>query len=162
MASSDFFQGFEGSPFKVVSDQAKGHHSDFAPSTMRRQNGSSYLSPVAPKKKLHLSRWDASPSSNSPVNPMKRSALPADMPPVLKRLVSPPPKYTLQDVLKKPVRRPSFENRLGSICCVNSSKGMSTADLLSSVLSDLNLTEDDSSLESPFDDELMLSSCPVL
>jgi hypothetical protein len=151
MASSDFFQFFEGasfgSSFELVGDHAKGHQSDFVPPTMRRQR-SSYLSPVSSKHKLQLSRWDSSSCPNSPVKPMKRSALQVDKAPVFKCLINPPPKDTLRDVLKKPVRRLSFEYKLDSICGVNSMMGMTTADVLSSVLNNL--------------EQEPLFACPVL
>jgi hypothetical protein len=164
MASSDFFQFFEGASFELVGDHAKGHHSDFVPPTMRRQRNS-YLSPVNSKQKLQLSRWDSSSCPSSPVKPMKRSALPVDKAPVLKRLINPPPMDTLHDVLRKPVRRLSFEYKLDSICGVNSMKGMTTADLLSSVLNNLVLLDEDSSVDSSGDslfDEEPMFACPVL
>lgn len=136
-----------GSSFQLVCDNPKGHQSDFAPSIRKRSSSAIRSSPVAgPKKKLQLCRWDAAPALKGnnamPVKPIKKPSSSHDSPPSLKRLMSPPP-ASLKNVLK-PVRRLSFEKKLDEICGVDpDTKNMTTADLLSSVLNNLDLLDDD-------------------
>lgn len=68
-------------------------------------------------------------------------------------MLSHPPPATLQNVLK-PVRRLSFDEHLDNICGVSSAtKNMSTVDLLSSVLDNLDLLDDG-------DDSMDIAACP--
>lgn len=158
MGAPSFIDLFQGATFELVCDNPKGHQSESSPLSLhkRTQDNSTfaYTSPVAgPKKKLQLCRWDSSPSGgkSSPSMPHKPNR--RDAPPSLKRMLSPPPSCTLHNVLK-PVRRLSFEKKLDDICGANTTKNMSTADILSSVLSNLDLLDeeeaaDDNSLFTP-------------
>ena len=147
MGAPAFFDLFQVATFELVVDNPKGHQSDFAPSIRKRNDNahtssSSSSSPVSgPKKKLQLCRWDSSSAecNSSPTMPLKPGR---DSPPSLKRMLSPPPACTLHNVLK-PVRRLSFEKQLDDICGANTTKSMSTADILNSVLSHLDLLDDD-------------------
>ena len=143
MGAPTFIDLFEGTSIELVCDNPKGHQSDFAPSVRKRKDDVYYTSPNSgAKKKLQICRWDSSSagSKSSPTMPTKPSN--RDTPPSLKRMLSPPPACTLHNVLK-PVRRLSFEKKLDDICGAGTTKNMSTADILSSVLSNLDLFDEE-------------------
>ena len=145
-AATTFIDVFQGSNvLELVCDNPKGHLSDFAPS-IRKRNSSGSISPVAaPKKKLQHCRWDSSSSSGCNSTPVKPAKTCYDSPPSLKRMISPPPSCLLQNVLK-PVRRRSLENQLDAICGTRSDKNMTTAEILSSVLNELDLLDEEDSM----------------
>ena len=134
-----FLQVFQyASVIEILTDHAKGH-----PLRKTQMDGS----PIAPqnKRKLQMCRWDSStPGCNTsmPSMPTKSSC---NSPPSLKRMMSPPPGCSLHNVLK-PVRRDSFDSldqHLDDICGLKTEKNMSTADLLATVLGDLDLLDEE-------------------